>query len=322
MPPSEQNSGPVNQPVSNVPEYLHLDPIPEPQAPKSKKKLIAIISAVIVLIVAIAAGAAVLLYMSGETDRRLYGAIENLMSSRYVTQKTVVMFESKTTRMMETKYDLSAPGQPKSHSNFNIDTEILSVAGEMVVVDRNEYFIRFTRLPEDDSQSKIDIDTWYKVQKTNLKNAPDLIRSFNFDRVIPPVYGEIILGNFGGDVVDPLMTFIRNNGMYAYTSAADETEQTVYTLSLDSKHVGELNKQLAKQLGVVVPSQYDAMAKNKSYKMEYALTINKQSGKVQQITQMPDNDEKNKTVTTTVTYTYPTNVSVKTPSGFKEIGNE
>lgn len=322
MPPSEQNQTPVTQSVSNIPEYLHLDPIPEPKPPKSKKKTIAIVSFAVIIILSIGAGIAALLYMSGETDRRLYGAIENLMSVRYVTQKTVTTYESKTERMIETKYDLTDPAQPKSQSNFTIDTKRLSAAGELVTSGKSEYFVRFTKLSENESKPKIIVGTWYKVKKSNIERAPELIRSFHFDRIVPPVYGNVVLGNFDSGVAETLVTFIKSSSMYAYTASANEAESMAYNLSLDSRHVGELNIKLAKQLDVSPPSLYDAMAKAKSFKMKYELVIDRQTGNISQIRQVPDDNEKDKSAITTVTYSFPNSVSVSVPNDFKEFASE
>lgn len=322
MPPSEQNPAPMNQPFPNVPEYLHLDPIPEPKAPQSKKKIILILTAIALAVLLAASAAAAWLYMSGEPERRLYGAIENLMSTQYVTQKTVTTFESKTESMVETKYDLTDSVRPKSHSSFMIDTERLSVAGELITFGANEYFIRFTKLPENESKSNIMVDTWYKVEKSNLEQAPELIRSFNVTRIVPPVYGDIILGNLDGNMVKELMIFIRDNSVYAYTAFVNEPNSAVYNLTLDSKLIGELNKKLSKQLDATVPSLYDAMTKTQSFKMKYVLTVNKQTGNVSQFAQVPDDDEKDKSVITTVTYTFPDNVSVSAPDDFKEVVGE
>lgn len=323
MQPSEQNQAPANEPVSNIPEYLHMEPIPEPVPPKSKKKFVALVALAVTVVVAIASGVFAYIYMSGETDRQLSRALESSLSAPYLTQKITTTLDSKDQRSLETKYDISNPAQPKSHSVFSINTDRLSIAGEAVTVSGSVYYIRFTALPEDAAMTKgIVADKWYKATRANMKSAPELIQAFDFSQTVPPLFGSVIVGNFGADTVSALMAYVNLSGMYAYTGVSSVDQNAVYNLSVDSKHIAGLNKKLAEQTGKTLPTQYGAMAKNKSFKLSYVLTVDKQTGKVERLVQAPDADEKDKTVVTTITYAYPDSVTVEIPKDFEEVAGE
>jgi hypothetical protein len=323
MQPSEQNQAPSNAPVSNIPEYLHMEPIPEPVPPKSKKKLVALVALVVAVTIAIASGVFAYIYMSGESDRQLSRALEGSLSAPYFTQIITMTVDSKNQQVAETKYDLSDPSQPKSHSTFMIDTERLSVAGEVVTVNASVYYVRFTELPKNTAMTKgVVADKWYKVTRANLKSAPELIRAFNFDQAAPPLFGSVIVGNFDVDSAGALMEYINSSAIYTYGGTSGGDQSIVYDVTLDSKHIAELNKKMAEQTGKTLPTQYSAMAKNKSFKLNYDLTVNKQTGKVVQLTQIPSADEKDKSVVTTTTYTYPDSITVEVPKDFEEVAGE
>lgn len=319
MPPSEQNPAPMNQPFPNVPEYLHLDPIPEPKAPQSKKKIILILTAIALVVLLAASAAAAWLYMSGEPERRLYTALENSMKVGYVTQKIVTKVSDEGDAMFETSYNLSDPAQPKAHSIFTMNSENVSVNGEIIIPDATHYYVKFSKIPTGSLSKGVVTEQWYKATKSNLAKAPVLIKSINFDRLNQAIFGNIIFGKLNDSAIAVLMEYIKNNDVYVIDDSTVDGRQAVYSLTLNSQHIGNLNKLLTEQLNVQLPSIYEQMIKNKATQSKHTLFIDIETNKISQIIQTATDEKTKETATITTSYSFPSTYSVKIPQDAKEV---
>ena len=155
MQPNQPTSYPPNPPSqngSNIPEYLHLEPIVDPniaiQASHNKRNKILLLIGVIILLVLGAIG--LFLYIQQNTpEAKLYQALENTMESNYIVRNyeaKIRNFDKVTTATMTIKTDASNPVSPKSdiHETYTekVGQKVTSgYTGQFKTFDNNDLYL-------------------------------------------------------------------------------------------------------------------------------------------------------------------------------------
>jgi|GEM_PF-3445392 len=321
-PPVQGNSY-VSPSGSNVPEFLHLDPIAEPSAPKPKKKLLIFLLAIIVV-----AMAGVLLYMylrpgasqiASPDSERFYAALEKLMQVDYVHREYDIDKKNPQRSLSITAdSDLSNPALPKSILKFTANmgddgSGTKEYAGEYRIVKTNEYDGLLSSATKNAIPRGVELNQWYRF--TSSSAADNTV--FDYALVglesrstVNSSQGPFVIGNIKSDFRRQLMDLIKSKVVYAVTVDKDNTTDTVsvYTGTIDQTSVRELNALVAKLYGI---QRVHRLSTTSDDKMQ--LWIDNNSGRITKVVYT------NGTVSRkTVKLTYPASVDIASPGTVKD----
>lgn len=253
MQPEQQNPTPQSNP--NVPDFLQLDPIPDPAEQKHKKnKVVLIIFSILLVMMAGVAVLAATTWLQGESERRFYTMLDKLMQASYIERAITIENEIKdkkypSSEQIEIKAvsDFSNPATPKSKFTYDYyarDSEkSVAVSGETVVENSSEFATKFEKytIPRVDD---IRTGQWYRVSSRERETYDP---SWLID-LVNTTQTNVICGNFSDNQRQDLLGFIVTNNIYSIdnfkTEEFDGKEYTVYTVKLDYKQIAKLNEKL------------------------------------------------------------------------------
>ena len=200
---------------ANVPDFLGLEPLPEPKPPRSKKKLL-IILGIILLTISIIGGSVYWLLIGSKNHpyNILNTALSNLMNTPYVKRSSTSVHGHKVTTL-DISSDLSLIRKPKSSIIFNIrenNEDILR--GEQVVLSETDSVTKIAKTYDQSSlvldRVKVQMGQWYD---TSLFNTSSILGS-GFGRYINTPLGFVLLGVFDENERQKLVNFIKSNRPY------------------------------------------------------------------------------------------------------------
>lgn len=242
--------------------------------PKKSRRIINVMIAVL-FIAAIGVGGVVLWQRSQseststqpqESERviareRLEKAIENNFQTRYIQQVYTQITDSTGTGVIkfDTLSDFSDPSNPKSYIRYDArsgeDDNVVLNAGEIIVVDKKEFFAKVTQSAspdESNSATRPALNRWYQVTSTD-NNTAVLLDPMSVRLGLNSPMGEMPVGNFNETSRQDLMQFIRENNVYSIKNSDGVTEgggkMTRYDIDANASQINELNKKIANVTG-------------------------------------------------------------------------
>lgn len=298
MPPSEQNSTPENQSISNVPEYLHLDPIDPAslQPKKSRKKLVVIIVAAVILIGAI--GAVAYVWLSSR-EQGFYAALDKQLQTEYVIQQITAAADNPKAEMtMNILSQFGVGVAPKSDVTYSLSRPDVKVGtppegfvlkGETIITAPTTFYGKLTESPVFETSAPVVVDKWYVVASDNsldvrLFDAVDA-RSF-----VQTFVGGLPIGNYDKDSRAKIIKYIIENKIYTVTQiGGDEVggkKATVYTLKTTAGKLNGLHIEMNKLVDITPPVKLGDKAA--AIESELTVWVDDATGQVIKTTQSDD----------------------------------
>ncbi len=254
------------QPYSNAPEYLHMEPV-QLDSPKPRKKLKFVLVAFVSIVLVCGIGAAIFWFtVQNSSENRYYSALDKMMQVSYVARKITV--HSDTTGnsvVVDAKSDFSDPTRPKSTFSYTskiVDTsddnslDTLERDGDIVVLDNGDDFIsRITKYQTGGTKPEVTLNQWYKVDNfrdTQLYDPGYTRKSVN------NVLSQVVQGNFSDSDRHQLLDLMRARTVYTVHGSQPvkdgDKNYTVYSVSINYKGLKDVRKKLSELLDVDQPS--------------------------------------------------------------------
>jgi hypothetical protein len=194
-------------------------------------------------------------------EDRFYKAIENHFSTSNIHQvytQTTSGIDTSTIKL-DTTSNFSDPAAPKSLIKYELDTgegeSATSGAGELVVVDTNEYYGKLTKpvLFYDGADGKKPKENqWYAVATADSIGEM-LVDPLSARSSINTVLGEIPVGNFSEATRRELIDFVKSKNVYKIKTSKDVTvdgkKMTQYSVEMNVDLLNELNGKIITALG-------------------------------------------------------------------------
>ncbi len=329
MQPNQQN--PYQQPAappsptgyagSNVPDFLQLDPLPEPKAPRSKKKMVAVVLSILILLGLAGGSVGYWQWQQGEPERQFYATLDSMLQVNHVARVYTVSLNGDELMSGTAKTDLSKPSQPRSHISYETiyaDDELTEKAqklkGEVVVSDSKDFYTRFDAIPDANDAGQVVLHQWYKASIGDNKFVSEVI---NPNEAINTTFGNVVTGNYDNEKRAQLMEYMKSQRPYRvlerHNEDIDNRPTRAYIVEVDSQKLGKLNKEVAEMLGVAVPFPFNFTSTNDPKKMKMTMWIDNNTGRlVKVIEQYKDTETQNVRVST-VNYSYPDSVTITLP---------
>ena len=255
MQPNGQSGQPYVSPTgSNVPEYLHMDPITEP--PKKRKLRKGPIFIVATVILAVILGAVFFVFTYKTPESRLYEAIESLMSTKYIPRDIAVhRSELDGVISIAADSDFSTPSKPRTQLEYKYDgfSKDNLLTGEIITLDGEHYAGRVTSTPVV-IPGNIKTNVWYKAKSsTPFRDNPDV---FGVYEDTNNSVGSLLLGSYPADNIKKIVELLQSEEIYKIESSASKTQDgmkgTQYVLAVNheklNKLVGDINIDLGMKL--------------------------------------------------------------------------
>jgi hypothetical protein len=335
--PNQQGATPPSapQPVYNVPDYLHLDPIPDPSANQGNKKKVLLISVFIALFVVLAIALGIYIYKSqagGTVEDKLYRALENTMKSDYVVRNYEAKlrdFDLVTTATMTIKTDASNPAVPKSdiqetYSQKEKQDVTDSFVGQFRTFNDTEQHLMLSEKAETSNAfGDIAMDQWYVKQystqeRTTIGYALNRIET---PRILNSIQGILIAGGVE-EQSKQLVDFIKSSGTYPILKTQSESNGnehlTRYDIQVDHDKLNNLNKKAVELLGIkqrLVIMPYADQSESLS------LWVDDTTEKIVKMTYVGREIANNKSTDKTTKFDYPTTLSIETPNNSKKLSS-
>ncbi len=308
---------------TNTPDYLGLQPIAEPQPPKSRKKPLFIIIATLLLIGAVAGALFYWQWMQGASERRFYTALDKLMQTSYVTREYDVTNKTTDTKALtKVSSDFSNPAEAKSDIAYTVsyDTTKSSIKGENIVLSSNEFLTRYENATPDTIPKGTVANQWYRVAESATQNTTvnyDL-RDFGTRVTFNSPLGLVLTGQFNSQVRTELMSFIKNNAVYRIANTQSEKinnkQSTVYEVQLDVDLLNKLNEQAKKATGL---TQSLVMTKSQQSNAVLKFVIDDTSESLSSV--LYTIGESTPTFQKNIAFTYSSKITVSSPANIKDL---
>lgn len=318
-PPRAQQSSP--QPASNIPEYLHLDPISNQPARKMRRWRLILIITPLLALSAIAIVVAALTLSSNPSEKGFYKALDTLMMTAYIKRTISVdntAIGEKDTIIAET--DFSSMKSPRSKASY---TSVVTVqngpkakpeqhtySGEVITNPSDSYFGRFTS-PAPNGFAKIVQNTWYKSASSRYVVDPTGLHiSLN-----NPL-SQVLIGSIGDSERAQLLQTMISSGVYTINGSAsktvDDVNYTVYNVTINYAALTKVNNEMNKLLTIQQPRP------TLTSSSQAVFWINTSTGRVTKITESIKNGA-TVNATSETKYEYPSSLTIVDPMPFEVI---
>lgn len=299
MPPSEQNPNQISQPVSNVPEYLHLDPI-DPrslQPKKSRKKLIfAVVTLIVVLVSAVVAG---LTWYLSANQRGFYEALEKQLQTAYVTQKIEASSDDpKVLLTIDAASQFAINSASKSNLSYSLsrpDKKLgtppkeFKIEGQIIIVGPKTFHGKLTESPSRETVAPVDNDKWYAV---DAKDGSDtaLFDAIDTRLFIQTFVGGVPIGNYNQNDRNKIIDYAKANNVYSVSQIGSESlngvQTTTYTVRTDAGKLNKLHTKINELAGLRTPAKLSEKAAAAATEM--TVWVDDASGRVVQVRQQAE----------------------------------
>ena len=237
MQPNQQNPSPQNptptpsgQPGQSypvVPDYLGLEPIPEPKPAKPPKKRIYIVAAIAIaaLIVGLVGYLLISMQQSGP-ERRLTAMLETMLSQQYVLREHRVGIDDTIITSNTVESDLSNPKIPSSSiKHFSAVNDVNGTKQELrgdIVLRGDQRYARFAAIPDIFKLKNTELNTWYST--TDLPESQKVVKSIanNLQNTLNTPLGLIVIGEFDDALKAQIMNDI--SSLQPYVIQKDGTD--------------------------------------------------------------------------------------------------
>jgi len=326
MQPENQQPGPSIPLPYQVPDYLHIDPVTG-QAPKSHKKLKLILTVIVVVALLVVSLVAFLSWESTASERRFYGALDNLMQTRYLSRQYTEMKKNPAINASSTVVtDASDPANPKSDVTYTTAQSTdyptpKSSEGEYRVFDNKQYFGSFSKASSNALPEGMQLNQWYRFPAKNIGVSKV---EYNLDDLesllmLNSVQGIVLFGNFNEADRTQLVDFAKANAVYSIlgnTTQNDNGKQlTGYTIQLNADALNKLNQKAADLTGI---SQVHQLSTAQAKEGTLEFWIDNSTGKFTKMTYI-EKEDSSITFEKSVSFGYPPKPSLAIPTDSKEL---
>ena len=331
MQPNQQNPSPQNptptpsgQPGQSypvVPDYLGLEPIPEPKPAKPPKKRIYIVAAIAIaaLIVGLVGYLLISMQQSGP-ERRLTAMLETMLSQQYVLREHRVGIDDTIITSNTVESDLSNPKIPSSSiKHFSAVNDVNGTKQELrgdIVLRGDQRYARFAAIPDIFKLKNTELNTWYST--TDLPESQKVVKSIanNLQNTLNTPLGLIVIGEFDDALKAQIMNDISSLQPYVIqkdgTDTVDGEAMTILDIKIDLHKIGEINSNIAKSLGLNDTSIPYASI-NAGTMGEVSVWIDRDN-RLRKIVLQEDEAGAGNIVTDTTSYSYPESLKIEIPT--------
>ena len=331
MQPNQQNPSPQNptptpsgQPGQSypvVPDYLGLEPIPEPKPAKPPKKRIYIVAAIAIaaLIVGLVGYLLISMQQSGP-ERRLTAMLETMLSQQYVLREHRVGIDDTIITSNTVESDLSNPKIPSSSiKHFSAVNDVNGTKQELrgdIVLRGDQRYARFAAIPDIFKLKNTELNTWYST--TDLPESQKVVKSIanNLQNTLNTPLGLIVIGEFDDALKAQIMNDISSLQPYVIqkdgTDTVDGEAMTILDIKIDLHKIGEINSNIAKSLGLNDTSIPYASI-NAGTMGEVSVWIDRDN-RLRKLVLQEDEAGAGNIVTDTTSYSYPESLKIEIPT--------
>lgn len=290
MQPSEQNPVPPVQPVSNVPEYLHMEPIPDSALRKKGGAKKSIIWALLIILLITGSGAGIAYWLSSQKyhDEAFYQAIESTMGISHVSRDYSFASDSTVGDELSLKIisDFSDQPNPISRAEYELSRtdQGVVVKGEQLVANQNRLYSKLLK-SDGMKDSKFAMDSWYQLDASKTNAATYLFDSMKLRHNINTPLGIVITGVASAPQREQFVDRLRTDGIYEIKGnkrqQLDGVGMDVYSVSIRTDGLAKIIKEFAQQTKQQVPR--DLLAVDNMNK-DVDFWINTDTGYIQKVT--------------------------------------
>ena len=316
MQPEQQNQTPA---PNNIPDYLGMEPVRGQPQKKSHKLRVVLI--VIFILLFLAGGVMASLWLQGESERRFYQAIDNMMQTKHVslTGKATMVSDN---QMLETSIDVSTdfsdPSKPLSEISYQYvrskdkenNEKGLTLKGDIVVSSSSGFFATLAEAPDGFLPKEASLGQWYEIanpdENTDTKSAA--VYDYLGLRNLNAAFGMITVGNINQSSRSVLMDYIRKSKVYSIKSVdevkVDGELAMAYTISVNELKLQALRKKIEEILKTDQPSIIMAQG-------ETTMWVRKSTNRIMKIESKQDNETTR--IISTINFSYPTRLMISKP---------
>lgn len=323
MQPNGQYPPPISSP--NIPEYLHMEPIPDPVAEgrNRKRKIYKLVLILFAILIAMSVGVFFYWYLVyNSPQEKLHRVLEKNMQVSYVEWNKDVSKKGGSIKMAAST-DVSDTMHAKS--DIRIDTSGTNKTGssvQTIVLDDKRYMFLIKSASQGTFPEDLKKDQWYSApfHATDRKDVGYWIDDPGSPLVLNSVQGIIPTGNFTSSQRSQLLDFIQLHDIYHILSIQTQTDNgtrlTGYDIQLDINKINALNAQIVKILGL---AQLFTIQKPYPTYQEATLWVDETTGRFSKITYNSGKSKDDIDTKQVTTLTYPSKLSIMAPSSVKEL---
>lgn len=323
MQPNQQDQNPQitaqqsfnNVSSTNVPDYLHLDPVEIEQPKKSKKKLTAlfvILSLLISLVICVWYGWN---WIASTSERNFYQALSNIMSLKYVERKYVLKINNSistlnATDMLDCSSQTICKRQIEYTNTINSPPQNQAIAtsiGGNIVVSEDGYYTRITSSSPPISGLPV-LNQWYKLSSQPVGSVASLL---SFQALLPT-------GNYSNEQITKIINIMQTNHIFTLDGSSeaviDGDKTTKYQIKSDTKKLNQLSATVDGMTGQKSTNTTETDAD----KVEINLWVSNSTNTIKRIITEYEGAT-NGSVTADVSFMYPKNVKISVPSDAKPL---
>jgi hypothetical protein len=321
-----QQAQPANS--SNVPDFLHLDPIVDPASKGSalKRKLYILL---VFLLGVLAAGAAYYwFFIFNSVEERFMRAIEGGMQVAGISRSYEIEKPGRNSTITVVT-DFSGDGYPKTDMlaknvvRFPGGSESSSTIQTIITNDENYTFSVKAATPNS-VPADINLNKWYRTDfhAAGRKDISYQISDIPSPLLLSSAQGIVPLGNFADGERKEILDYIRLNQVYIVDSVLKNTEDTKsltgFKVYYDIAKINDLNKKLSE-----VRNASHAFSIQKPYPQyqETVFWFEDATGKFVKLTYNSGDSESDIDTKTSVMFAYPEMRSIETPENIIELSN-
>ncbi len=324
---SPQNGAYVSPGSANVPDFLHLDPIADPvdTTRKRKRKKTIVFVIVILLVLLSAVAAAIYWYTEQNTPQaRLYRALENTLSVKYVNKKTTYHRDGTGKGVnveTDSTVDLTDPSDVSSESTVDFSRQIKRDGK----VANDDYRVRLVKLADlnlyvesRSGETELDALQEKKWITSDPKGGDVSSRLEEFD-ISTIIYGSQLvppMGSFGDALRGKIMDTIKSDGMFKVVSVESKDVGGMSVMGMrigvDRNAINKLSKMIAAEADS--EATYNLLAPVNGSNYEDIILWVDDKDTIVGVDYRNGLDKDQIRITNRATFTYPDGVSINEPS--------
>ena len=261
-----------------VPDYLQMDPLAISQPPRSRKKLIIVMTAIFVVLIAAGAAYSYFQLQQKNIEERFYNAFDKALQVKGVEQ------EYRTTNLDVTiKGNFPAQKQTEGNITYSYKNGTdFKLAGQIVTFGSGSFSALLTKMPSTDLAKSVKADQWYKVGDSDSRKV-QLFDTLDLRSQIHMLAVGIPVGNFEQSSRQQIIDYIKTEGIYEIKSSQQKgignKKVTIYTVDVSMKKHSRLHK----KLNELVKSERPASAVVKDTKRLYLFQVDNETGYITRI---------------------------------------
>lgn len=317
--PPVQGDGYVSPSGSNVPEFLHLDPIPDPRQQKTKKRPLVIVCIIAATLLLLGVAVAVWYWNQGAYERRFYEVLDNMLKTSYISREYNVKVNDSESVLASSATDYSNVSSPKTRIEYTAHPRGLSVGGESnpalsgeIVAINDSFVARLSQAPKSLLPKGAELNKWYTIKNPTVNTKTVTAAVFDFlklRRLFNTIYGLVPIANISKEQRAEIIDFMKLHKVYTIDAATGDSGTTMYTISINSKAFSMLNDKIAEVLKIPAA---DLIYQPADYALH--ILVDDNSASIKEITQKSKTEGGRPSVTIKQTYAYPSKIDIERPS--------